>query len=215
MLWDIAGAYPWAFVGLIVLPIFAGLGALVTGFAGYENLKHQLASDQQAQRIEQGVNEIRDKNTALETTTALLKTYEEKLAASGNKDAVLTALINQYQRLSHSTALFGAMARKDMSQERGKIAAEMLNILNQDVVHTVVRDDIPGTPLMIEIGPNSYRVIFSVPMRVTPRLTFTGLPQGSSASVSSASEIGFTVTFFPLSIPVRLGQFGVVASAEL
>jgi hypothetical protein len=63
------------------------------------------------------------------------------------------------------------MARKDTSQEQGKIAAEVLNILNQDVVRTTVRDYLPGTPLIIELEPNTYRTIFAVPMRVTPKLT--------------------------------------------
>jgi hypothetical protein len=41
---------------------------------------------------------------------------------------------------------------------------------------------------------------------------FTGLPVGVSAEVSDKSEISFSVSFLPISIPVK--TFGVIASAE-
>ena len=215
MIWQLAQAYPGATAATIFAPMLGAVLGLVAAWGGYENLKHQFASDEQAHRIEDSINAIRDKNMALENTTALLKGYEERLATSGKRDELLSALVGQYQRLSHATALFATMTRRDMSQEQGKIAIEILSVLNQDVVRTTVRDDLPGRPLIIGLEPNTYRVIFSVPMRVTPTLTFTGLPSGTIASVSSASEIGFTVTFFPLSTPVRSGEFGITADARL
>jgi len=86
-------------------------------------------------------------------------------------------------------------------------------ILDQDVVRTVVRDDLPGKPLVMELAPNSFRVIYPVPMRAAPNLVFTGLPEGVSAVVSDKTEIRFSVSFLPTSIPVK--TFGVMASAEL
>jgi hypothetical protein len=213
MFWELLGAYPMSFVASVIFPVLAGVAAICGSFAGYENLKHQFDSDQQAKRIEEGVSSIRADSTAHAATLRLLESYEKKLTAAGKRDTVLTALINQYQRLSQANTLFGQFGHRDASQDQGKIAATILDILNKDVVQTTVRTDLPGQPLQIEIAPNSFRVIFAVPMRITPRLTFTGLPDGVSASVSDASEISFTVTFLPLTTPVT--RFGMIADAEL
>jgi hypothetical protein len=99
------------------------------------------------------------------------------------------------------------------TEDKGKIASEILKILNQDVVRTLVRDDLPGKPLVIEVVPNTFRVIFNVPMRIPPKLTFPGLPAGVSPVVSDESEISFTVKFIPLSIPIH--TFGFIADDRL
>ena len=151
------------------------------------------------------------KNEAHDATLKLLKSYDEKPSSAGKRDAVLTALIRQYQRLSQAAAEFGKFSQRDTSQDNGKIAAIIMDILNRDIVQTTGRTDLPGQPLQIQIAVNSYRVIF--PMRIPPKLTFTGLPDGVSASVGDASEISFTVTFLPISIPVT--RFGFIADAEL
>lgn len=205
MFWQLFAAYPWGFIAKVILPAFAIVGSVIVCLDGYESLQLQFARDDKLNRIDVGVESIEDK-------LELWKSANEKLAAAGRRDAVLTALINQYQRLSEATATFGKMTRRDTSQDQGKIAATILDILNKDLVRTMIRADIPGQPLQIEVSPNSYRVIFDVPMRIVPKLTFTGLPNGVSASVTDASEISFTVTFFPLSVPVT--SFGFTADAE-
>jgi hypothetical protein len=218
MLWkQLFETYPGAFLGTVIFPVVAGLVAFVGSFfgswGGYENLKGRLALSQQSQRIEQGVKDIRSDKSELQSTLRLMESIDRKNAEYGKRDAVLAALINQYQQLSRAATLFGQMSQRDPSQDQGKIAAEMLKILNQDVVRAFVRDDLPGNPLLIEVQPNSFRVIFPVPMRVPPKLSFTGLPAGVSANVSDKTEISFTVSFLPTSIPVK--TFGFEASAEL
>jgi hypothetical protein len=213
MLWEVARAYPWAFLFAVVLPFVGALGVIVGAFSGYENLRHQLQSDRQADRIESTVTAIHSDQTALDSTLSLLKSYDAKLQGYGKKDELLSAVIAQYQRLSQAAALFAARQNRDAGPDQGKIASQILEILNQDAIHAVARIDLPGSPLIINLGSNSFRVIFSVPMRITPRLTFTGLPAGTTPSVSSASEIGFSVTFFPLS--TTISTFGLIADAEL
>lgn len=214
MLWQIFQAYPAAFIFTVLVPIIGGLGAATFGsWGGYENLKHQFNEDERARRIEEGVNAIRDNKTELQSTLHVLESYNDQLQAAGKRDAVLIALINKYQQLSRAAALFGQMSRSDPSQDQGKVAVEILKISNQDVVHALVSDDLLGKPLVIELAPNSFRVINPVPMRIpSPHLTFTGLPEGVSPVVSDKSEISFTVSFLPLSIPVK--TFGVRASAD-
>jgi hypothetical protein len=212
MLWKLFDAYPATFILTIIFPLVAGIGAFVGSWGGYENLKRQFASSQQSQRIEQGVSSLLSNDSVLQSTLRLLESYNEKITAAGKRDAVLAAIINQYQQLSQAATLFGQISHRDPSQDQGKVATEILKILNHDVVRTLVRDDLPGKPLVIELEPNSFRVIYPVPMRVPPTLTFTGLPAGVSADVSDKSEISFTVSFLPTSIPVK--TFGVIASAD-
>ncbi len=212
MFWELLRTYPWSFTVSVILPILAGVGVVFGSFAGYENLKHQLTSDQQSGRVEARVDSIMAAATAQNATLKLLESFNGKLDAAGRRDTVLTALINQYQRLSQANAALGQLRNRDTSQDQGKIAATILDILNKDVVQTTVRTDIPSQPLQIEIAPNSYRVIFPVAMRITPKLTFPGLPEGVTASVTDASEISFTVTFYPLSTPIK--RFGFTADAE-
>jgi len=217
MFWDIIRVYPWAFASTVIFPavvaIVAVVAAVFSGLAGFETLKGRIASSQQSQRIEQGVNNILSNDSTLQSTLRLLESYNDKIAAAGRRDATLTAIITQYQRLSQAANLFGQFSHRVPSRDQGKIAAEILNILNHDVVRTAVRDDLPGKPLVIELEPNSFRVIYPVPMRMPPDLTFTGLPTGALPQVSDKTEISFAVSFLPFSIPVR--TFNVVASAEL
>jgi hypothetical protein len=217
MFWQLFQTYPWGVITTVVLPIITGLVAIIGGIvwsgAGYENLKHQFTEDERARRIEETVTAIHEDKTDIQGALKLFEFYDNRLAEAGKRDAVLVALINQYQQLSRAIELFGQMSQGDSLQEKGKISTEILKILNQDVVRTLVRDDLPGKPLLIEVAPNSFRVIFNVPMRIPPTLTFLGLPEGVTASVSDKSEISFTVSFLPLSIPIH--SFGFTASADL
>ena len=207
-------AYPGTFIITILIPIIGGLGAAFFGaWGGYSNLKHQFASDQQSQRIEDKVSSLGINNDALVSTLHLLESRDEQLKLSGKRDTVLVDLINQYQQLSKAVTLFGEYGQIDTSKDQGKIATKILDILNQDIVRTFVRNDLPGKPLIIRLSPNSFRVIFNVPMRIPPKLTFLDLPAGVSPVVSDESEISFTVSFLPLSIPIQ--TFGYIADAEL
>jgi hypothetical protein len=217
MVFDVMRAYPWAFWSTVVSPllvaIVAIIGAVFSSLAGFESLKGRLASSQQSQRIDEGVSKLLSNDSERQTTLRLLESYNEKITAAGKRDATLAAIINQYQQLSRAAALFGQMSHRDPTPDQGKVATEILKILNQHVVRTLVREDLPGKPLVIELQPNSFRVIYPVPMRAPPNLTFKGLPAGVSAEVSDKSEISFTVSFLPASIPVK--TFGVFASADL
>jgi hypothetical protein len=213
MLRQLLDAYPVMFILTIVVPLVGGVGTGIVGsWLGYENLKRQFLSAQQAQRIEEGINTLSSNSPALTTTLDLLKSYNDRITAAGRRDAVLVALINQYQQLSRAAALFGQMDHTDTSGDQGKTASEILKILNVDVVRALPRDDLPGHPLVIELAPNSFRVIYPVPMAGIPTLSFSGMPPGVSPVVSDKSEISFAVSFLPISIPVK--TFGVTASAD-
>jgi hypothetical protein len=69
-----------------------------------------------------------------------------------------------------------------------------------------------GGALRIKLGPNLYRIINPVPMRIAPSVAFGGLPSGTIANIVEISNIGFTVLFLPLSVPIE--HFGLGASAN-
>jgi hypothetical protein len=218
MFWQLLNAYPWGLITTVILPLVGGVGAVIAGVfygaAGYETLKRQFVEDRRAERIEQSVTAIHEDKTDLQTTLALLSSFNDKLTAAGKRDEVLAALLNQYQLLVHAADMFGQqIGKQDTSQEQGKLATKILEILSEEIVRTIPRFDQPGNALIFETGPNCFRVVFAVPMARPPDITFTGVPQGATASVSDRSEISFTVTFYPPSIPVH--TFGIIASAEL
>ena len=59
---------------------------------------------------------------------------------------------------------------------------------------------------------NLCRIIYPVPMRIPPKLTFTDIPPGISALIGEESNLGFTVLFMPSSI--QIDHFGWIANAE-
>jgi hypothetical protein len=71
-----------------------------------------------------------------------------------------------------------------------------------------------GNALIIKTGPNAFRLLYAVVMRVTPNVTFPNLSAGVTANVIESSAVGFSVIFTPATIPIeRLPT--VIASAEL
>jgi hypothetical protein len=72
-----------------------------------------------------------------------------------------------------------------------------------------------GKPLKIKTAPNTFRVIFSEPMRANPHITFNGLPDGVSPNITKRWNTGFTVVFAPPATTVEADDFDITASAEL
>ena len=214
---ELMRAYPGAFWATVVLPVVVALvalgGAAITGYSGFETLKGRLAASQASVQLQQKVDQLLADSSTIQSKIQTLSYYDQKLIEAGKRDKQLGDLITQYQHLSRAAVLFGEISRHDSSKDQGAIAAEILKILSQDILRIQVRNDLPGKPLIIELEPNTFRVIYPVPMRAPPELTFSGLPVGVSPHVLDKSTISFTVTFLPLSIPVK--TFGAFASAEL
>jgi hypothetical protein len=127
MVWKLIDTYPVMFMLTVVVPLIGGVAAALIGsWVGYENLKRQLSSSEQSQRIEQGVAKIATDATSLQSTLRLLETYNAKLSSAGKRDEVLVALIHQYQQLSRAADVFADMAHRDRSPDQGRIASEIL-----------------------------------------------------------------------------------------
>lgn len=201
--------YPIAFSVSVILPLITGL---VLAVGGYATLKARAESDNQLKRIEKNTQFTADNLPDLKNTIDTLHRYEQALTASGQKDATLTAVLSQYIRMSNATEkLEEQRGAKDL-EERYGLAQEVLDILSSNLTPVHVRDDLPTHPLIINLGNNTFRVLFIVPMRIPPKIKFDGLPEDTEPNIIDKSKFGFSVTFEPKANPVN--NFGFSADAR-
>jgi hypothetical protein len=146
-------------------------------------------------------------------TLTTLNRYEQKLAAAGARDEALVAVITQYKRMKQATEVWERFRTSVNHEEKHQLAAEVLDILSTNLMPVSVPDNIPTNSLILGLAPNTFRVLFAVPARIPPRLSFQGLPAGVHAKVTENSKFGFSVVFEPTSVPVT--NFGFVGDAEL
>jgi hypothetical protein len=142
-----------------------------------------------------------------------LKTYEKKLSDDAKGHSVLEKIVKQYDALEASLSFFESRWLRPDYETHTEISAHLmadLKLLLQDV--RLITEERQGT-LFIKIGPNTFRVIFRVPMRIPPKLEFFNLPtQIKQANVIENSKVGFTVVFLPLDTVVT--TFDCTADAE-
>ena len=208
-LFEIIRSYPLLFGAQVVLPLLTGL---IVAAVGLDSLKRHQASNEQAQRVEVGVERLVRAVPDLEERLAQLSYYEERLRGQDQTDEALIAVIRQYQRMKAAAEAFTRYQNRPAT-EVGDLSAEVLDLIGENVLQVTVDKTLPGQPLIIGLGTNTFRVLFAVPMRVSPRLSFLGLPEGITSEVSHLSQFGFTVTFYPTTKPVQ--RFGFEADAEL
>lgn len=205
MMLDVIKSNPLLFFGTVALPFITGVGGACVG---YLNLVNKTATDAQNNRIEEGVKQIATNDQSVAASLGLMESYRDELAKSGQRDAILSALIEQYARLSRTSQLFHGLIT---DQDKLTISAEVLKTFQQ-IIPARIRDDLPGRPLVIPLDPNTFRVIYPVPMRIAPQITITNLPEGVTAHVTDVTTVAFNVSFSPNNIPIT--NFGIVASAD-
>lgn len=202
--------YPIAFFITVVLPVASGF---LLAWGGYDSLRSRADSDAQLARIEKYSEQTLKQLPDVNDTLATLARYERTLAAFGQKDEALAAVLIQYQRMKRASEAWDRMRASTSHEEKARLASEVLDVLSKNLTQVEVPDNLPSKPLILGLAPNVFRVLFAAPMRIPPELEFRGLPEGSHAEVTEKSEFGFTVRFSPPEIPVM--SFGFVASAEL
>jgi hypothetical protein len=140
------------------------------------------------------------------------KTQRDLAQKYAAHDETLRTVVAQYDRLRNAQSIFGAIRGKlDDGQD------DEINRQNVEGIKNVLNDiESVATPygagIRIKLGRNLYRVIYPVPMRVTPNVTFTRLPVSVTYTLNESTNLGFTVISFPLSITVD--RFGLTATAE-
>ena len=170
-------------------------------------------SDGQQSRIEKNTENTLKQLPDITATLATLNRYEQTLAAAGERDEVLTAVLAQYKGMKHASEVWEKFRASENHEEKNQLASEVLDILSTNLIPVTVPENLPNKPLILGLGANTFRVLFSVPMRIAPQLEFQNLPNGVQANVTKKSKFGFTVVFEPSSTPII--NFGFSASAEL
>jgi hypothetical protein len=140
------------------------------------------------------------------------KSTLDLIAKFQSHDETVQKLIDHYAQMKNAESIFEFYTGRTDAQQRDDIdkqqADDLTGVLNNyEAIATPV-----GNGLRIRLGHNMFRVLFPVPMHAVPQLSFTGLPQGTKATVADASNIWFTVVFTPMSIAVE--HFGLSASAD-
>lgn len=207
---EIIRLYPILFLLTVLVPL---IGGGVTAYVGYDSLLRRQKADRHQNVVESSLNQIQGGVEALGHTEEILQRYERTLRASNMRDATLEAVLAQYERQRIAANQFRNFSGRSVSKETKGLSEEILKTLSEDVYHVRVDTRLPGRPLIIRIAKNAFRVLFAVPMRVPPHLQFNGLPQGTIPEIQAVSRFGFTVVFYPETVPIE--TFGFSADAEL
>jgi hypothetical protein len=202
--------YPLMFLFTVVVPVLVGV---VTAGIGYDNLRGRARGEHQQREIASTLSAIKARVGDLGDSEAILHRYEQSLAKADFRDATLQSVLAQYSRLRQAADRFSRHNDASASEETSGLAEEIVSLLQQDIYPIRVDERLPGRPLLILVAPNAYRVLFDVPMRIPPRLTFYNLPEGTFSDVQAVTRFGFTVVFQPESIAVE--RFDFMADAEL
>jgi len=206
---DIITTYWPQFLSSVVLPVITGI---IIAIAGWYGLMSRASSDAQTQNMEHAIEEIRANTTDLKQNEKLLAHYQKILDQNKQHDESLQKVLAQYKAMKNAITNFEKYTNTPI-KERGALSEEVLKLITTDLIPVKQRDDLPNQPLLIKTARNMFKVLFSVPMRIPPRLNFMGLPEGVESNVIEKSKFGFTVVFSPLAI--EIDSFGFNASAEL
>jgi hypothetical protein len=200
---EILRAFPLLSIFLIVVPL---AGGFVGSYLGYDNLAERLETNRHRAFVESSLDELK---TPVET----IRRYEAQLSAGQQNTDVLRSIIRQYDQLRSAIALQSKFTGQENIRDRATSGDQIIENLRLLLGETQTSPGPGGQALLIKTAPNTFRVIFAVPMRIAPDIEFLNLPQGVTANVIEKTNIGFTVIFTPQSTVVD--KFGFAAHAEL
>ena len=211
---EIAKAYPFAFAFLVGLPFMLGIfSGAIGAYSGYDNLKQRQESNQEKQedkrhhaRLEEFISQHKDQ-------VGVIRHYETQLAhVQGNTD-VLRRIIEQYDQLNEAIANHEMFTGQQQAKDRIAASEQIIDNLKYLLGTTKIISENDRPALAINVAPNLFRVILSVPMRIPPHLEFRDIPAGIHPNVIEKTNVGFTVVFVPQTTPVT--SFGFIANADL
>ncbi|MGO9427555.1 hypothetical protein [Rhodoblastus sp.] len=202
---EIFRIYPLLSLALMIGPF---VGGVIGAYLGFDNLKGRLETNQHNERVEKSLDQIK---IPMET----VRRYETLASKYEHNTSLLQLIIRQYDQLRRGIATQSWFSGKENVQDRIVSSEQIIENLRAllGVTQTVPGPGGKGEALRIQTAPNTFRVILPVPMRIPPRIEFSGLPAGVIANVIEKTNVDFTVIFSPQSITVN--NFGFTADAEL
>jgi len=145
----------------------------------------------------------------------IIREYETKLDHSEGAKRLVEHILDQYEQVKNAIGMFEAHSGRRDNENRLASAERLYENLRIALIRdvTLIQTD-DGRALILRIAPNTFRVTGPVPMMRAPNITFPDLPSGVTANIIENSNLGFTVVFSPLTIPIE--HFPkAIASAEL
>lgn len=194
--------------------IYLGYGvAVVLFFLGWwQTAVQEEKSDLQNQEYSTLVGSLKkvlDLGAGQQSLSAIvtaLKTAQQQVADQEQAKAAVARIIGQYDSLQNGITTFEQISGTQDLKERLAAANHIIDELKIELGAIQFNNTPQGQALIVKIAPNTFRVTFPVPMRATPAINFPGLPHGVTPHVTEESNLGFTVMFTPLTIPIeRLG----------
>jgi hypothetical protein len=204
---EVFRTFPLLAVLLIVVPFAGGIiSGLVGSYLGLDNLSARLETKRNRDQVVTALDQIK---IPVET----IRRYESQLSEAQQNTSVLRLIIMQYDQLRSAITNQSRFSGQENVQDRIASSEQIIENLRSLLGVTQTVPGPGGRALLIKTGPNLFRAIFAVPMRVPPHLEFQGLPNGVVVHVVETTKVGFAVMFTPQSIAVE--TFGFVANAEL
>lgn len=199
---DVFRNFPLLSVALVVAPL---MGGFIGAYLGFDNLTGRLETNRHRERVETGLDQIK---IPVET----IRRYETLLSEQNQNTSGLRLIIRQYDQLRQAIEVQSRFSGKENIRDRLVSGEQIIENLRALLGVTQTVPGPGGQALRIKTAPNTFRVIFAVPMRIPPSLDFRGLPTGVTANVIEKTNVDFTVIFSPQSIAVD--TFGFFASAD-
>jgi uncharacterized membrane-anchored protein YhcB (DUF1043 family) len=151
-------------------------GGCVGAILGFDSLKERLETNRHRAQIEHQLDQIK---MPIDT----LRRYENQLTLDQQNADVLRSIIRQYDQLRSAIETRSRFTGLENIQDRLTSGDQIIENLRSLLGVTQTIPGPGGQALIINTAPNTFRVIFAVPMRIAPRLEFKNLPAGSSANV--------------------------------
>lgn len=141
------------------------------------------------------------------------KTTRDLLAKFQTHDETIKKVVEQYDRMKAAQSMFDLWHGKADQNQHLAISRQSVEDLKVILNNYQAVAIAAGAGLKIKLGLNMFRLIYAVPMRISPALSFGGLPNGVTVSIIEQSNLGCTFLFLPLSAPIE--RFDFIANAEL
>lgn len=202
--------YPLIFAFTVILP---ALGGFVGAYLGWDSLKSRHEDALHQEKVSESLQNVESRLEPITSQIATIKRYETALSEYNQKDEVLTAVLAQYLKMKSSLETFRNFRGTENVEEEEQLAESILSTLTSNIIPITEAPGLPNDPLIISLSHNTFKVIFSVPMRIPPNLTFTNLPEGTSTEITEHTRFGFIVKFVPENITIN--RFSFNADAEL
>ena len=208
---ELIKAYPIIFAFTVVLPV---LGGLVGAYMGWDSLKNRHEDQVHKQHVESELTSINKHISPISDQITIIQRYERSLAESNHKDLVVTAVLGQYKKMKSALESIGTYRGRGSKNETEKeaLGENILNLLSSELMPVKTLPNHPNQPLIINMAPNIFKVLFSVPMRIPPELTITGIPEDVTPQIVEKTQYGFTVQFE--NIEKTILSFGFEADAR-